>query len=660
MQEQQQQQLKAMLGPRGQLAYYGLRLPQQQQEQQQQEQPQQEQQQQQDQQQQQSAGTGGLARSICENYRSMTAPATLHTVRPAILLPSYETASSTVSTFSEGVANPSSSPSSTASTSCSSSLTTTTTTSTPLPSIPSLRPTTGATNLLKTMFGSLTYNGNTDALNTSANIASTSAVYTTASSASSISSSVATVPSKHTNSAPSTKVTSAGKNISNNMVNSISSSTNASDSGKNETKMLGRGQEGSGGGRKTPSPPSRMVTRSQTAAVRTSVPVDCEDRQHSRIKSKRSRTCSEKDGHSPRKMRSESGIGLDDFPFSKNPAGAGIEFGAVCTDCGAVAVTSTGWSAHQAAHRGDGASCSHCTLVFLTTHGRDVHQQLHREGHSRDVDDYCECGLCGGSFIGVMYLELHLLELHGRDALYDQRALHLGPSNNADTTCPQEDESGRQLYRCGVCHTQFTYSLNLDCHMALHSEVSYACALCEAAFQTLDPLVNHSRAHRFAGIPTSSIAGMPVHLGGSQVPLRRHTAAQRAGVQHNTPFPMWGLQVKANQHPVVTPQTCPTTPLGVPLSSAMTPAMSPAMLNYCMMMSLWGGDKSNTTFDTPMWTNYLNPAMSNVFNYINPYLLNNNNNNTKYKSDGVKNEQGSDKDVPEEPKDDEVIEPTTT
>ncbi|XP_045595660.1 uncharacterized protein [Procambarus clarkii] len=630
MQEQQQQQLKAMLGPRGQLAYYGLRLPQQ----------------------QQSANSSGLTRGPCPPYRSLVTPA-LHSARPALVLPTYETASSTVSSFIESVNEISSVyPSSTTP---STPLTTTTTSASSASDLPSLKSFTLATSSANSVSGTA-YNGVTDTPNTTANITSSSIVNTTANSVSSISSSVATISSTDTS-----KVNNVRKNIGNNMVNSISSSTpNGSDSGKSESKIAGRGQD-----RRTPPPPSRMVTRSQTAAVRTPVSVDGEDRQSVRGKSKRSRSCSEKDGQSPRKIRPElginSGIGFDDFP-SKNPSGSGIEFGAVCSDCGAVAVTGTGWNAHQAAHRGDGAPCSHCTLVFLTTHGRDAHQQLHREGHTRDVDDYCECGLCGGSFIGVMYLELHLLELHGRDALYDQRALHLGPSNNNDNSCPQEDESGRQLFRCGVCHTQFTYSLNLDCHMALHTEVSYACALCDTAFQSLDPLVNHSRAHRFAGIPPSSVTSVPVHLAGAQVPLRRHTGSQRSGVPATspTPFSMWGLQqVRNNQHSVVAQPTCPTTPMGVPLNSSLTPPMSPAMLNYYMMMSLWGGEKTNAAFDTPMWTNYLNPAMSNVFNYINPYLLNNNSNGVRSKSEDIKNDE-SGKVEAEEVKEDSSIEAPAT
>ncbi|XP_069982488.1 uncharacterized protein [Penaeus vannamei] len=431
----------------------------------------------------------------------------------------------------------------------------------------------------------------------------------------------------------------------------------------------GRSQEG-GGIRKSPPPPSRMVTRSQTAAGRTTINLEVEERvSNVRAKGhKRARSCSsEREVVSPRKVCREptasASVGFDDFAFSKNPAGAGIEFGAVCTDCGAVAVTGAGWTAHQAAHRGEGAACSFCTQVFLSSHGRDAHQQLHREGHTRDVDDYCECGLCGGSFIAVMYLELHLLELHGRDALYDPRSLHLGPTTSAEPTCPPEDESGRQLFRCGVCHSLFTFSLNLDCHMALHSDVSYGCALCDALFPALDPLVTHSKAHRFAGIAPPPAPGMAVHASSPQVPPRRHAPPQRHVLPPTAPAPMnvWGAQpMRAAHHPSTVPAAQPmTSPIGVPMNptmnptmtptinpsmnpamnpamtsamnpamnSAMNSAMTPAMLNYCMMMSLWGGDKTPATSETSVWPNYFNPAMANVFNYFNPYLLNNNNNN---------------------------------
>lgn len=592
MQEQQQQHLKAMLGPRGQLAYYGLRLPHQQQ-----------------------TTTTGLT-GVCPTVRAMMVPTTLNSIRHSLFLSNYQNASPGVPSFGElsSVSNANSTTPSTAST---------------------------ATDTVN----SLPHLGPAAVLTSVANATKCSAANTSNSTlnclANSTSNNIASVPSSGANNTPVSKAINTTKNMTGSMVDSVSSSTsNGIETGKSEAKITGRGQESGSGSRKTPPPPSRMVTRSQTAAVRTPVCVDGEDRQQNRGKShRRSRSCGEKEGGpSPRKLRLDSGstaaIGLDDFPFAKNPAGAGIEFGAVCGECGAVAVTGTGWNAHQGAHRGEGAPCSHCTQVFLTTHGRDAHQQLHREGHSRDVDDYCECSLCGGSFIGIMYLELHLLELHGRDALYDQRALHLGPSTNTDAPCSQEDESGRQLFRCGVCQSLFTFSLNLDCHMALHTEVSYACALCDAAFPSLDPLVTHSRAHRFAGIAPTSVSGMPMHMSHGQVPVRRPTPVQRP----TTPFSVWGglQQARTGQH---TPPACPTTPIGVPLNSTM----SPAMLNYYMMMSLWGGDKANTGLDNSMWANYLNPAMTSVFNYINPYLLNNNNaankNNVGSKTDCVKNEQ---------------------
>ncbi|XP_068248614.1 uncharacterized protein [Palaemon carinicauda] len=472
---------------------------------------------------------------------------------------------------------------------------------------------------------------------------------------------------------------------------------------------------------KSPAPPSRMVTRSQTAAER--MQPSLAEGSHSKTDHQRARKHVRTSGsdleeeYSPckvkREMLSASGIVFDDFAYGKNSSGAGIDFAAVCADCGVVAVTSVGWTAHQQAHRNEGSACIYCNQVFLTDQGRQIHQQLHRDGQTRDVDDFCECGICGGSFISILYLELHLLELHGREALGDQRSVHLGPSSNSDPSCTPEDESGRQLYRCGVCRSPFTFSLNLDCHMALHSEVSYCCAVCDAAFPTLDPLVTHSKGHRFIGhVPTQ--AGVQVHMAATPMPPRppqcpvfqpvtnpsfstwkqptvrstyypRSTMTQTtatAPTMLNAPMnvkapmnvqsPMniqtpMNVQTPHSNIPKVThqsvlskanlvsppgasvittsvtqpaaPTVIPTmapmmsspimAPMGQMMGPAMTPVMTapmtPAMLNYCMMMSLWGGGNKacGNQGGIPMWQNYMNPSMANVINYFNPYLLNN-------------------------------------
>ena len=201
-------------------------------------------------------------------------------------------------------------------------------------------------------------------------------------------------------------------------------------------------------------------------------------------------------------------IGFDDFSFIRNPAGAGIEFGVVCEECGVVCVTGAGLSAHQKGHRDNGFKCAFCPQIFLTRHGRDAHQQQHCDGQYHDVEDLCQCGICGGPFISVIYLELHLLELHGRESLRDPRLLHIGHSQKS--SIHTEDDSTRPLYRCGICNMIFKYSNNLDCHMALHNnEVSYACSQCDAAYSHLEPLIFHSKIHQHSSTnpaPTGRIA----------------------------------------------------------------------------------------------------------------------------------------------------------
>ncbi|KAK7080102.1 hypothetical protein SK128_020557 [Halocaridina rubra] len=470
---------------------------------------------------------------------------------------------------------------------------------------------------------------------------------------------------------------------------------NASSSTPKTSAAVGKKQEqGTHARSRSPPPPSRMVTRSQTAAVRVQSAStsgghirNCHPKTRKRIL-----VCGDlDDDFSPRKIRPEMldnvGVGLDDYSYAKNPAGTGIEFGAVCSDCGAVAVTSVGWEAHKQAHRDENNSCIHCTQVFLTDQGRQMHQQLHRDGQTRDMDDFCECGICGGSFIAIMYLELHLLELHGRESLSSPGAINLGSSTNPDPLCPLEDDSGQQRFRCGICHTFFTHSLNLDCHMALHSVVvSYCCGLCNVAFPTLDPLVTHTKVHRFAGYSLSH--GIPVHIttppvpqrplhhpvtnpntniwktppirnvyqptsGHSSTPIRfsgtpqtQFNASLASQAMHQSPslastIPTSGSSSLAIQ---ILPPAVSSATVGTPSGSSnanaslvpgvpplMTPVtsahMNPAMMNYYMMMSLWNGDKTASN-PGPSWQNYLNLPQPNVFNYFNPYLLNNNNTNS--------------------------------
>ncbi|XP_053646225.1 uncharacterized protein [Cherax quadricarinatus] len=195
-------------------------------------------------------------------------------------------------------------------------------------------------------------------------------------------------------------------------------------------------------------------------------------------------------------------FGFNKIKSTNNTTRSGIEFGSVCKTCGAVAVTKIGWMAHQAAHRNKSTACKYCCSVFLNAYGRDLHQDLHKEGHTSEVDDYCECALCGGAFINIMYLELHLLDMHGTDALHNSQSFVLGSAPNPHFSFLCEIESTEQLFRCGVCYARFTYSFNLDCHMALHTQMCYACGLCDSAYSSLNLLVNHCNVH--LGINTAA------------------------------------------------------------------------------------------------------------------------------------------------------------
>ncbi|XP_076070008.1 uncharacterized protein LOC143041818 [Oratosquilla oratoria] len=213
----------------------------------------------------------------------------------------------------------------------------------------------------------------------------------------------------------------------------------------------------------------------------------------------------------------------NEFLYIKNPSGTGIEFGNMCSECGVVTVTSISFRRHREAHGETGFACGFCPHVFLTAVGQERHVELHHNGTHHDIEDYCECGLCGGSFISVMYLEFHILELHGADYLKNQAQeiilvgqtysrhnindsgqgegevgvglRRIGRGRDEDEMDNDTDEDNEdveeQPYQCGICAMQFFYSLNLDCHMVLHTEVSYMCATCHAAFPSLDPLTLH-------------------------------------------------------------------------------------------------------------------------------------------------------------------------
>ncbi|KAK4328153.1 hypothetical protein Pmani_001428 [Petrolisthes manimaculis] len=261
--------------------------------------------------------------------------------------------------------------------------------------------------------------------------------------------------------------------------------------------------------RKTPNPPSRMVTRSQTAAVRAppAPPSQLDNntltlrynhgqkRSHSGEERKWSSTLSRQ--HPAVSPDLPPVLGLDEFPGTKNPSGpgSGIEFGSVCGECGMVVVTGVCWAAHKTAHLSMENACQYCPQVFLTSNGCQAHSRFHRHDHVL-VDDMCDCGVCGGTFISVQYLELHVLQMHGRPLLQGSRWLRMG-TNDPPPCCPEKEANGRPLYRCGSCSIIFNFSVNLDCHMALHpgSEAHYTCAICNAAFTALESLRTHVATH---------------------------------------------------------------------------------------------------------------------------------------------------------------------
>ena len=185
---------------------------------------------------------------------------------------------------------------------------------------------------------------------------------------------------------------------------------------------------------------------------------------------------------------------IDEYSFNKNPLGTGIEFGNVCAKCGIVSITINGFKKHVKAHS-QGFLCKYCPLAFFTSYARNHHLRLHKNGSRYDIDDYCECLICGGSFISVCYLELHLMEMHGEQSILNTSNMQLGPSPKSDE--PILDEvPGTRLYKCGNCQWLFNFSLNLDCHMALHPVPSYACALCCFSFDNFDDLVKHVQKHK--------------------------------------------------------------------------------------------------------------------------------------------------------------------
>lgn len=245
--------------------------------------------------------------------------------------------------------------------------------------------------------------------------------------------------------------------------------------------------------------PSRMVTRSQTAAVRRpSYSLSSPDLEIDYGQPQRSFQGDKVDQSIPSELidlsDEDDSEDLSDLSSGKSSPRGGIDLGSVCPRCGAVLMTVSSRIAHNAAHGQQGAHCRYCKQVFITMHGRDAHQHLHGDARTVDVDDYCECVLCGGAFISVMNLELHLLELHGRQAMMDPAAFRMGISSGGEGD--GGTESGWALYHCGVCGHKFTYSFNLDCHMVLHARPSYCCAMCDASFSSFDPLIAHVRTHR--------------------------------------------------------------------------------------------------------------------------------------------------------------------
>ncbi|MPC18778.1 Zinc finger protein 426 [Portunus trituberculatus] len=311
-----------------------------------------------------------------------------------------------------------------------------------------------------------------------------------------------------------------------------------------------RDNDGSQEGRETknpkcPSRPSRMVTRSQTAATRRypySQPITHLQSDHAQPQ----RNLQEDSGAQSSSCGSldmsdeDESIELNDISSGKSSPRNGIDLGSVCPRCGAVLMTVTSRIAHNAAHGQHGAHCLYCQQVFITCHGRNAHQHLHGDSRTVDVDDYCECVLCGGAFISVMNLELHLLELHGKAALLDPTVFRMGISSGGEGD--GGGEGGWALYHCGVCGQKFTYSFNLDCHMVLHARPVYCCTVCDASFSSFDPLMAHVRSHR-----QPTLFAPVIHVPTSTPPSTTfHMSSQTPVTPENFPLPV--SKRKASQH----------------------------------------------------------------------------------------------------------------
>lgn len=177
-----------------------------------------------------------------------------------------------------------------------------------------------------------------------------------------------------------------------------------------------------------------------------------------------------------------------------NESSSKKELGFFCFECGAIASKEETAKRHKIAHE-QGFKCFFCPQAFFMNHTAVTHQNLHRGGNLKHVDDFSQCKLCGGSFISLLYLEFHIFESHGEDILKNDKVVHLGPSCLDDTEVRPEEEETRKRFCCGTCGEAFMYSLNLECHMAFHTESIYSCGLCNSSFSLFDSLLMHVRLH---------------------------------------------------------------------------------------------------------------------------------------------------------------------
>lgn len=171
------------------------------------------------------------------------------------------------------------------------------------------------------------------------------------------------------------------------------------------------------------------------------------------------------------------------------------ELGFPCLKCGVIAAQEITAERHRKAHV-SGYLCLYCPQAFFKKHTSEMHIQLHRDGLVKHVYDNCQCKICGGSFISLMYLEFHITEIHGNEILLNPKIIHFSTSSLDEMGDLRINDVKRyKKYKCGICNALFTFPLNLDCHMEFHKESVFSCGFCKCSFTLLDDLLIHMKIH---------------------------------------------------------------------------------------------------------------------------------------------------------------------